>query len=307
MCFPQWTREELRLLTVKINAEQVVDAVMRIHCWGARGSIAVSGPEYRKYGGDSTCLEVRDQDGRVVVVDCGTGVRPLGNAIVQSDVREIHMLFTHLHWDHIIGFPFFKPLYISKYDIHVYGCKDIQGKLLENVYHTMSSPHFPIEPEIIRAEVIYHDLGCSDFEIGNLRITPIALRHPNHGLGFKFREGGMTFVFLTDNELSHPHEGGQEYEDYVQFCKGADVLIHDAEYQDGEYEKTRGWGHSRARDAVRLALDAGVASLGLFHHNQDRTDAQVDEMVEMCRKLITDAGGSTKCFGVRQGMQIVLE
>lgn len=280
---------------------------MRIRCWGARGSIAVSGEEYRRYGGDSTCIEVRDGAGTVVIIDSGTGIRALGNRLMHSGIDTVHMVFTHLHWDHIIGFPFFKPLYDPGTSIHVYGCTAVQGPLLDNVYHTMSSPHFPIEPEIIRASVTYHDQGCAPFRIGSLLITPIALRHPNHGLGFRFEESGKRFVFLTDNELVHDHEGGRAYREYVQFCAGADLLIHDAEFLDAEYERTRGWGHSRATDAVRLALDAGAARLGLFHHNQDRTDDQVDDMVTMCRNMIARAGRETGCFGVSQGMEIVLE
>lgn len=280
---------------------------MRIHCWGARGSIAVSGDQYRRYGGDSTCVEVCDGSGNIVIIDSGTGIRALGNRLMDRGFGDIHMLFTHLHWDHIIGFPFFKPLYDSRAVIHVHGCSAVQGPLLDNVYHTMSSPHFPIEPEIIRAAVTYHDQGCAPFRIGALQVSPIPLRHPNHGLGFCFEQDGKRFVFLTDNELAHAHEGGRDYPEYVRFCAGADVLVHDAEFLDGEYERTRGWGHSRASDAVRLALDAGVTRLGLFHHNQDRTDDQVDAMVAMCREMIADAGSGTECFGVRQGMEIRLE
>ena len=170
----------------------------------------------------------------------------------------------------------------------------------------MSSPHFPIEPEIIRAAVLYHELECLPFDVGTLRVVPIPLRHPNHGLGFRFEENDKKFVFLTDNELCHAHAGGLGYQEYVEFCAGADLLIHDAEYLDREYEKTRGWGHSRATDAVRLAMDAGVCRLGLFHHNQDRADDQVDSMVEMCREMLRDAGSGVECFGVRQGMDVVL-
>ena len=125
-----------------------------------------------------------------------------------------------------------------------------------------------------------------------MTITPIALSHPNQGSGYKFEEDGKCFVFLTDNELGFHHEGGLDYQDYLNFSKGADLLIHDAEYTEEEYKKTRGWGHSVYKDALKLALDANVKKLGLFHHNQERFDDAVEAMVDECHEKLTGAAKS---------------
>ena len=137
-------------------------------------------------------------------------------------------------------------------------------------------------------------------------ITPIALSHPNQGTGYKFEEDGKCFVFLTDNELGFRHEGGLDFQDYLNFSKGADLLIHDAEYTEEEYKKTRSWGHSVYKDALKLALEAGVKKLGLFHHNQERFDTAVEAMVDECHKEIARRGATMECFALRQGTELAL-
>jgi ribonuclease BN (tRNA processing enzyme) len=137
-------------------------------------------------------------------------------------------------------------------------------------------------------------------------ITPIALSHPNQGTGYKFEEDGKCFVFLTDNELGYKHEGGLDFQDYLEFSRGADLLFHDAEYKEEEYKKTRGWGHSIFIDALNLALDAGVKKLGLFHHNQERIDYEIDAIVNDCRELIKKSRKNLECFAVVQSMEFKL-
>ena len=137
-------------------------------------------------------------------------------------------------------------------------------------------------------------------------ITPIALSHPNQGTGYKFEEDGKCFVFLTDNELGYKHEGGLDFQEYLEFSRGADLLIHDAEYNEEEYKKTRSWGHSFYKDALNLALDAGVKKLGLFHHNQERLDTGIDAIVNDCHEEISRRGKKMECFAVEQSMEIKL-
>ncbi len=279
---------------------------MLIRCWGARGSIPVSGRQYLKYGGDTPCLEIRTEDDNMVIVDAGSGIRALGNSLVEQGRLEYTMLLTHGHWDHIIGFPFFKPLHNPLATVNVYGCSFESSTLKDVLAPSMSPPSFPIQIEDIKAEVFYHDICAGCYNIGALNICTINLSHPNQGLGYRFTGDGSSFVFLTDNELMYRHPGGHDYADYVAFARGADVLIHDAEYLPDEYALKKSWGHTVYTDALQLALDAGVKRFGLFHHNQDRTDDAVDAMVEDCRRIVARHSAELDVFGARQNMELQL-
>jgi phosphoribosyl 1,2-cyclic phosphodiesterase len=280
---------------------------MEITCWGARGSIPVSGREYLRYGGDTTCLEVRGADGAVVVIDAGTGARRLGERLVRDGCLDISILFTHAHWDHLLGLPFFAPLYAPGAAIDLYGAPMAQTSVREIVSQAMRPPYFPVQLEDVAAGLSFHGACAETFAIGGITITPVPLSHPNGGLGYKLQEGGATFVFLTDNELGHRHEGGLGFEGYAAFCRGADLLVHDAEYTAEEAIAKRTWGHTSVDDAVRLALAAGVPSLGLFHHNQNRTDDGVDELVAESQARAERSGSGLRCFAAAQGMGLPVE
>jgi ribonuclease BN (tRNA processing enzyme) len=170
----------------------------------------------------------------------------------------------------------------------------------------MAPPNFPVNFDDIRAELKFHDYCDDGFSVHDLTVTPINLSHPNQGIGYKFQENGKSFVFLTDNELTYRHEGGLDYQDYLEFSRGADLLIHDAEYNETEYRKTRGWGHSVYKDTLRLALEGNVKKLGLFHHNQDRSDDEIDEIVSNCRGIVAQQGSRMECFAVTQNTEIRL-
>jgi ribonuclease BN (tRNA processing enzyme) len=279
---------------------------MLIRCWGARGSIPVSGPQYLRYGGDTTCIEIRTRDDDIIIIDAGSGLRALGNRLLQENRYRCTMLFTHGHWDHIMGFPFFKPLYDSRTRIDILGCPFTQNSIQEILAPSMSPPNFPIKFEDLKAGISYHGACSGNFTVNSLSVTTTLLSHPNQGIGFKFVEDGKTFVFLTDNELAYQHPGGLNFEDYRAFCRGADLLIHDAEYTEKEYARTKTWGHSVYTDALRLAAEAQAGQLGLFHHNQDRTDDAVDAIVEDCRRLLAEQGLPLSCFGVAEGMELRL-
>ena len=170
----------------------------------------------------------------------------------------------------------------------------------------MVAPNFPVKFDHIRAKISFEEDCYDSYRFGSIAITPIALSHPNRGTGYKFIEDGKCFVFLTDNELSFRHDGGLDFQNYLEFSRGADLLFHDAEYKEEEYKKTQGWGHSYYTEALRLALEAGVKRLGLFHHNQERTDSEVDDIVGHCRKIIKKSGRRLECFGVGQYMEFRL-
>ncbi len=271
---------------------------MYIKCWGSRGSIPVSGKEYLKYGGDTTCLEIRTKSNDIIIIDAGTGIRRLGNLLMKENQNKYHFIFTHTHWDHVMGFPYFKPLYSNHTEFRMHRCP-FHSQLVEAIIsNIMAPPHFPVKYSDIKAELLYEEACPMEFEIGSVKVVPIAISHPNGGSGYKFIEDGKSFVFLTDNELGFIHPGGLPYQDYVKFSSGADLLIHDAEYTPHEYKTFIDWGHSVYTDVLNLAFEAGVKKVGLFHLNQERTDRKMDKIVKTCGKIIADKSMNMECFAV---------
>ncbi len=276
---------------------------MKVKVWGSRGSIPVSGKEYLKYGGDTTCVEIQSKSGDVIVVDAGTGIRRLGTYLYDKKCCNLNFIFTHAHWDHLMGFPFFKPLFFKKFKIRMHRCP-YHSKFVETILSkVMAPPYFPVQYKDVTARMTYPDACPMEFDIGSVTVVPMALSHPNGGSGYKFIEDGKSFVFLTDNELGYIHPGGFGFDDYLEFCSEADLLIHDAEYTPQEYKAFVDWGHSAYTDALDLALKAGAKTLGLFHLNQERTDRQMDDIVQDCRTRIADQGSSLECVGVTCNME----
>ena len=275
---------------------------MEITCWGSRGSIPVSGKSYLKYGGDTTSLEIRTKSGDIIAVDAGTGIRRFGNKLVEENALDVHFLFTHAHWDHLMGFPFFKPLYSKNAKLLMHGCP-FHSQFVETILSTvMAPPNFPVKYADIKAQMTYEKACPKEFKIGSVSVIPIPISHPNGGSGYKFIEGGKTFIFLTDNELGYRHSGGRSFKDYVEFAAGADLLIHDSEYTPQEYQTFIEWGHSVYTDVLQLAERAAVKKCGLFHINQERTDDQMDDMVSTCQQYCDDHSHQIECVGVATDM-----
>lgn len=264
---------------------------MLVRCWGARGSVPVSGPQYVRYGGDTSCVEVRSNAGDVLVLDAGTGIRPLGCLLAAEGCTELTLLFSHCHWDHVQGLPFFKPIYDPRVRLRLGGGPGARTELVPVLSQVFSPPLFPVRFHNLPAKIYTAPFEDGVLRAGTLSVRRLGLSHPDRGAGFRVEEGGRSLVYLTDNELSHGHEGGEDFDAYVEFCRGADLLIHDAEYTPEEYPERVGWGHSHFADAARLAQAAGVGALGLFHHNQERDDDALDALVARCRALLSDRGG----------------
>ncbi len=279
---------------------------MYIKCWGSRGSIPVSGKEYLKYGGDTTCIEIRTKSNDIIIIDAGTGIRRLGNKLITEGRNKFHFLFTHAHWDHVIGFPFFKPILNKNATFQMHKCPFQRNYVKTILTKVMSPPNFPLKYSDLKAKIVYEETSLTKFSIGSATIFPIPLSHPNRGSGYKIIDGNKTFVFLTDNELRFIHPGGLNFKDYADFSANADLLIHDAEYTPEEYKKTIEWGHSRYTDALDLAVEAGIKKIGLFHINQDRTDREMDQIVQKCRKILSEKKDNMECFAVGSNMSFTL-
>lgn len=263
---------------------------MRIKFWGVRGSIAISGPEFDRYGGATACVEVTGESGDTVIIDAGSGIRRLGQELAHRKTRSCHILFTHYHWDHILGFPFFSPIYNKNCAVLLTGAPHSIQSVSAMIAKTMEPPNFPVPYTAVSASFSDSPMRETGFMAGGMKVEAVPLSHPNGGSGYKFTENGRSLVFLTDNELGFRHEGGLTPAAYAKFCAGADLLVHDAEFKPEEYRHRKGWGHSSVDDAVRLALKCGAQRFALFHHNQDRTDDEIDEIVGYCREKAAPSG-----------------
>lgn len=278
---------------------------MRIKFWGTRGSTPVPGKDTIIYGGNTTCLEVDLNSGRKVIIDAGTGIRPLGSEFVsrREDV-DIHLLVTHIHWDHIFGFPFFLPIYRSSTRILVDGYDLSMKGLRYSFDNKMGDGLWPIRFEELKADIQFIDKlthGC--LEIDGTIIDSIRLRHPQGGLGFRFREGDKTLVFLTDNELDVKDKS---FNDYIAFCQEADILIHDGQYIPEEISRHRGWGHSDYQSAIDLALKAHVKKMVLFHHAPERKDSDVVKITILCQDLAKKKDSNLEIESAKEDSVLVL-
>lgn len=276
---------------------------MRVRCWGTRGSVPSPGPDTARYGGNTPCIEVRTPAGNLVILDAGSGLRPLGDSLAHGAVVTADLFLTHFHWDHIQGFPFFAPLYDASTTLRVHGAPphglDLAGLLREQ----MSPTFFPVPFDALAARISFHRIDRGVRSIADVDVSCFPLRHPGATLGFRVRAGDATLAYLPDSELvggDYPVEPGWRAA-LVDFVRGADVLFHDAMYTEAEYPQREGWGHSTPAQAVALAEEAGVARLFLYHHAPARSDRQLDELVTRKRAELRRRGSMLQLFAAREG------
>jgi len=278
---------------------------MRIRFWGTRGSIPSCGKPFVKYGGHTTCVELRSALGKLIVIDAGTGIRNLGISLAASCPESFSMLFTHSHLDHISGFPFFLPIFKKNIKISLFSLEgDLYNPIKEITEKTMNPPIFPLSFKTVPADFSFHCIKKGINIIEGINVFPIELSHPDGGVGFRFEENGKSFVFLTDNELGHKHCHGHVLEEYAEFCKGADFLAHDAQYTEEEYKSHKTWGHSTPAQAIKLAKMAGVKKLCLFHHDPGRSDSELDSVLADLRKINSKSGYGIECMAAMDGQSI---
>ena len=281
---------------------------MRIRFWGTRGSIAVPGEDTTMYGGNTTCLEITLQSGKKVIIDAGTGIRPLGQKLASENKKvDIHLLVTHIHWDHIIGFPFFAPIHNPSSKLLIDGYHTCMKGLRYTFDNKMGDGFFPVQFDDLRAEIKYLEtLKDGKLEIDGTVVDSVPLQHPQGGLGFRFREGEKTLVFITDNELRKDAWIGRTPKEYAEFCRDADILIHDCQYTPQEIDERRGWGHSDYNAVLDLALEAEVKKLVLFHHDPTRTDAEVTAIKVLCEDRTTKRKSRMKIVAAQENSELEL-
>ncbi len=281
---------------------------MKVKFWGTRGSIAVPGKDTIIYGGNTCCVEIDLECGKKVIIDAGTGIRPLGDRMIaQEEKVEIHLLLTHAHWDHLQGFPFFDPIFNPATKIHVDGTPACMKGLRAIFDNNMGDIFFPVRFGEIKAQINYLDkLSHGPLKIGDTIIDAIPLHHPQGGLGFRFQEGDKRLVFITDNELAEDAPAGRRPEDYVRFCKDADVLIHDCQFTPDEIPNHKDWGHSDYATTLDLALQAYAKRLLLFHHAPYRKDSEMTEIKTHCEDLAAKNRSDIVIDAAKEGSEFTL-
>jgi phosphoribosyl 1,2-cyclic phosphodiesterase len=283
---------------------------MRVRFWGTRGSIATPGPSTVRYGGNTSCVEVRSSRGTLIVLDCGTGARPLGLQLVADAAGGPvggSLLLGHTHWDHIQGLPFFAPLFRSCH-WDVYGPRGMNESLQQILAGQMRYPYFPVSLDQAGAGLDYHELVEGTFEIDDVVIRAQYLNHPALTLGYRLECDGAVLCYIADHEPFDPALGAggdllanRAEAHHVEFLSDADAVIHDAQYTAAEYADRVGWGHSTVEYAVDACRAAGVPTTVLFHHDPTHDDDAVDGLVAMAKER---AGGATDVLAAAEGAEL---
>lgn len=283
---------------------------MYVRFWGTRGSIATPGPQTSHYGGNTSCVEVRTDDGTLIILDCGTGARELGLHLLRSEARplRLHLLIGHTHWDHIQGFPFFDPAFLPDTELNLYAPRDFQHSLEKALAGQMQYPYFPVKLADLPSLIRYTELEEGSFWVGNVLVETQYLNHTAPTIAYRLSSGGTTVAYVTDHEpfwnpadhvLQHPGDRR-----HIEFLKHADLIIHDAQYTHEEYRGKAGWGHSTIEYATDIALAAGAARLALFHHDPGHDDRTMKGIEEAAQARAAAHKGALEVFAAAEGREL---
>lgn len=316
---------------------------MKVKFWGTRGSIPTPGPSTVKYGGNTTCLEIRTDDDKLLIVDAGTGIRELGLSLLGQGAIEASIFITHTHWDHIHGWPFFIPAFIPGNRFTLHGPVHYNEKLEDIISGQMKYEYFPVKLEHMASEISFVELKETTFEVEGVKITAKYLHHPILVLGYRFEQNGKAVVTVFDHEKysniftqkEKEEEGEKDDIDdllfgssekdadaekeaeeavdemnrlVIEFAGNADLAIVDAQYTDEEYPDKVGWGHSTVEDAIKLGINANIKKVALIHHEPTRPDPKMEEIEEFCAGEILKRGmaGKLEVFAAREQFEVTI-
>jgi phosphoribosyl 1,2-cyclic phosphodiesterase len=292
----------------------------RLKFWGVRGSIPTPGPETIYYGGNTSCVEIR-ADGELIILDAGTGIRPLGMVLAEefkNRALDATILISHTHWDHIQGFPFFYPAYTPGNHLKIVGFEGAPSTLRHILSNQMATPYFPVALEELKGAIEVKELEELSFHVGRVKVYAATLNHPGLAAGYRLETSRGSIAYLPDHE---PSGCGAEIgvpdaecealareldRHIVDFVRGVDVLVIDSQYDDEEYSRHIGWGHGCVSVAVKTAVEANVKRLFLFHHDPNHSDAQVSYLLHRARRLAASLGSSIIVDAAREGEQVEL-
>ena len=306
--------------------------LVSIRFWGVRGSVPTPGPGSVKYGGNTSCIEVR-ADGELIILDAGTGIKQLGNAPLKEnaaemleageeplDLTRMTLLISHTHWDHIQGLPFFQPAYKPSNKLDIWGPESIYGTLETALSGQMFSLYFPVPFSALRADIKIRSLPPEKLILGNVKVDFLPVNHPGGGVGYRLHTSGGTLGYIPDHE---PYDGDGRFggsaeihyketpkepvdvvsrqAEFMKFIQGLDVLILDTQYTEEEYRTRIGWGHGYLESSVELAIQAGVKHLFIFHHDPVHEDAFIDEMVARAQAIVQERQSMLVVSAAREG------
>ncbi len=313
--FPAYSERYLN--TQELYNPQTNSVPDYIRFWGTRGSIPVSGLEYYRYGGNTPCLEVRQKD-HLIIIDAGTGIRQLGNEVLKENLKEIHLFIGHTHWDHIIGFPFFAPVYVKNCTINIYAPKGF-GKSIQELFTGMlDRDYFPVRLEEMQAKFIFHTLSIGNpVKIGDVEIDHAYSSHPGATLCFKIKSKRQTIGYVTDNEVlvgyhGHPnlidrhHLLLDPHQSLITFFQGCDVLVHEAQYTPEEYRQKVGWGHSSISNAAVLIKHAGITNWVFTHHDPSHNDVILLQKLNLHQTIMRECGLTCQIQAAYEGLTLPL-
>ena len=284
---------------------------MQLSAWGVRGTLPVPQEGYIRYGGNTSCYSLQFSPERHMVFDAGSGIKNFGSELLKAGKSRItaDLLITHPHWDHINAFPFFTPLYIPGNIVRVHGCAQDEIGFDQLIQAQMDGTYFPITVREFGARLTFHEIGEQEMELDGISVRSMLLKHPGHCLGYRVDHRGRSFCYITDNEI-YPADSEFADEEFLHnlanFCRGANVLVHDCTYFDDEYATKIHWGHSSLSEVCRLAHLAEVERLWIHHHDPDQTDDDIERKLEFCASALEAYGSRTEVVLPNEGMSEVV-
>ena len=285
---------------------------MRVRFWGTRGSVPTPGPTTVRYGGNTACVEVRTSAGTFFVMDSGTGIRELGLHLIRlGQPVEAHLMLGHTHWDHISGFPFFTPVFVRGNQVAIYGARDLDRSLRDVLAGQMHYTYFPVPLGDLQAEISFIELEEGSMQVQDATVRTHYLNHTAVCLGYRLEADDVSLAYITDHEPYGPPDNGGFVHGgdrrLVEFVRGVDLLIQDAQYTPEEYRERRGWGHGSTDYVTDVAIEAGARRLALFHHEPTHADEQVDQMVAYARERAARRGCSDlEVFAAAEGAELAV-
>jgi phosphoribosyl 1,2-cyclic phosphodiesterase len=275
--------------------------------WGCRGSLPAPGEATVRYGGNTTCVEVRSGHDVVLILDAGTGIRLLGDEL--GGDTQIHLLLTHLHLDHLEGLRFFAPLWEAGREVHIWGPPSPIHTLEERISRAFSPPLFPVDLAELPADVRFHDVPDDPWQLGGVQVLSLPVSHRGTTVGYRLEAAHGSLAFIPDHEPVLGVELSTLDPEWISghaLAEGVDVLLHDSQFTEDEYVQRVGWGHSSVAHAVEFGRKANVGRLVLFHHDPGRSDAEVDRLTERASELWDGSGGGAGPLAAHEGMTIEL-